>query len=214
MPTVARPRVSRFTEANRELNSPENRARRREEALQNGNGRSEPVASDRAEMAELEGMLAIDQSHLELCCTQHPDLLYRVAKKYAYLTSERDLLKFKLEQEEANVYNRERDRVPDGERITEGALKQKVTLDREVTRLNEDLLKANAKLQTWAALKEAVHQRSYMLRELVELYLARYYQGDPARTAEHRMRDHAGERVREARREAGPQGFSQREGRE
>lgn len=220
----SRPRLTRYNQLQREHNAPDEVQRRRSDWE---NRADAPVADlpaartrDRAAVSDnlderaidsIEQSIRIDQNRLEECCTQHPDLIYRVAKSVALLRSRRDQAKWELEQAEARAYNRERDRVPDGERITEGALKARVVLDRDVTQLTQHLLDAGARLVTWEALKEAVSQRSYMLRELVELYLARYYTGDPARSAENRMREHATERVREARAESGRQGFNRRQ---
>jgi hypothetical protein len=161
---------------------------------------------DEDALASFERQLLIDEHNLESACTQHSDLLYRVAKEVAYMRSRRDKLKKELKEAEASAYIHIRqDLEGDDRRITEAEVQARVTLDRECKRFNEQILDANETLGQWEALKEAVHQRSYALSELVELWLARNYGGNPAASAEYRMRDRtrevATERLYEARRE-------------
>lgn len=132
---------------------------------------------------------------------KQPDYLYHVAEQVSLHRSRRDAAKKELEEKEASLYIEIRHRASvQEERITEAEVKAQMTLDRTHRTLTNQLAEANELLSRWEVLKEAFSQRSYMLRELVALYLARYY-GDPARSAENRMRDFATERVREARRE-------------
>lgn len=150
----------------------------------------------------LQQELSIARDSLEQACTKQPDLLYRVAEQVALHRSRRDAAKKELEEKEAALYiELRRAAAMLEERVTEAEIKAQMTTKREHQVLTARLAEANELLVRWEVLKEAFSQRSYMLRELVALYLARYYGGDPARGAENRMRDFAGERVREARRE-------------
>lgn len=145
--------------------------------------------------------LTIEQDSLEQACIKQPDYLYHVAEQVSLHRSRRDATKKELEEKEASLYIEIRHRASvQEERITEAEVKAQMTLDRAHRTLTNQLAEANELLSRWEVLKEAFSQRSYMLKELVSLYLARYY-GDPARSAEYRMRDFATERVREARRE-------------
>lgn len=113
--------------------------------------------------------------------------------------SRRDAAKKELEEKEASLYISLRHSASvREERVTEAEIKAQMTVDRTHRVLTDQLAEANELLSRWEVLKEAFSQRSYMLKELVSLYLARYY-GDPARSAENRMRDFASERTREAR---------------
>lgn len=152
-------------------------------------------------LARLEGCLSIDRNRLEQACVGQPDYIHQVADEVALVRSRRDAKKKELDEKEAALYVEIRHRASVHEdRITEAEVKAQMTLDRERRRLSNELMRCNELLARWEALKEAFSQRSYMLKELVSLYLARYY-GDPARGAEYRMRDFATDRVREARRE-------------
>lgn len=153
----------------------------------------------------LQRELSIEQDSLERACIKQPDLLYQVAEQIALHRSRRDAVKKKLEEKEAVLYlELRRAAAVSEERVTEAEIKAQMTTKREHQVLTDKLAEANELLSRWEVLKEAFSQRSYMLRELVALYLARYY-GDPARSAENRMRDFASERTREARRESAHQ---------
>lgn len=157
-------------------------------------------------LARLEGWLSIDRSRLEQACVAQPDYLHQVADELALHRSRRDAKKKEIEEEESRLYLDIRHRASvSEERITEAEIKARITLDRGHRDLSRELAEANELLARWEALKEAFSQRSYMLKELVSLYLARYY-GDPARNAENRIRDLANDRYREARRERNANG--------
>jgi hypothetical protein len=149
----------------------------------------------------MEERLAIDRGALEQVCVEHPDSLYKVATAVTHFRSMRDAKKKELEEKEASLYLdiRHRASVQD-ERITEAEIKAQMTLDRDRRRLIGQLAEANELLARWETLRDAFLQRSYMIKELVSLYLARYY-GDPARGAENRMHDFASEQIQTARRE-------------
>lgn len=148
---------------------------------------------------QMQANLAIERDSLEQACMKQPDYLYEVAEQVALHRSRRDAAKKELEEKEASLYIELRHAAAvSEERVTEAEIKAQMTTRREHGVLTNALAEANELLSRWEVLKEAFSQRSYMLRELVQLYLARYY-GDPARSAENRMRDFAGERVREAR---------------
>lgn len=156
---------------------------------------------DLRKLDRLQAQLSIDQDSLEAACVKQPDLLYQVAEQIALHRSRRDAAKKELEEKEASLYISLRHNASvREERVTEAEIKAQMTVDRSHRVLTDKLTEANELLSRWEVLKEAFSQRSYMLRELVALYLARYY-GDPARGAENRMRDFASERTREARRE-------------
>jgi hypothetical protein len=150
---------------------------------------------------QMQRNLAIERDSLERSCMKQPDFLYEVAEQVAQHRSRRDAIKKELEEKEASLYISFRHNASvREERVTEAEIKAQMTVDRAHQVLTNQLAEANELLARWEVLKEAFSQRSYMLRELVQLYLARYY-GDPARSAETRMREFASERTREYRRE-------------
>lgn len=149
----------------------------------------------------LEQRIRIDRDHLERACVEQPDLLYDVAAGVSFRRSQRDELKKALEEYEATQYVHIRRQAANAEeRMTEGEVRARMVSDVDHRRITADLGRVNEALLKWEALKEAYLQRSYMLKELVSLYLARYY-GDPARSAENRIREVASERHLAARRE-------------
>lgn len=134
-----------------------------------------------SELEKYRRYLRIDKTTLGDCLTEQPEIYYAVSQKYVAAAAERDQLKLDLEQTEAEVAGELRAKVADSEevdekgkpkKITETALKEMVAVDKDVVRASARLIKAKVAADEWAALKEAFGQRSYMLRELVALYLA------------------------------------------
>lgn len=126
-------------------------------------------------VSELEAALAIDENALNEALIQQPDAFYRVSKKLALKASQRDAQKQALQEEEAYADERARESIPDGERITDTAVKAIVRLDKKVLEANSLLLKLNREVGLLQALKEAFSQRSYVMKDLVSLYVANYY---------------------------------------
>lgn len=152
-------------------------------------------------IAGLESRLSIGENNLESACNEQPDLLYSVVKEVALARSRRDGKKKELEESEAALYVRLRhDASVAAERVTEGEIKANITIDTTIKRLNDELLASNTQLAQWEALSTAYSQRSYMLRELCALWLARHYGGDVVGGAERRAAGNiATARLHEAR---------------
>lgn len=124
--------------------------------------------------ARFRALLAIEVHDLDECLMQQPELFEHVARAYVEATAERDALKLDLDEAEAAADAVIRADADDKkERITEAAIKQRLTLHPTVKDLNRALLQAKADADSWLALKESFQQRSYMLKELVALHLSR-----------------------------------------
>ncbi len=118
--------------------------------------------------------LAIDRNDLDSCCEKQPELFYHVAEELAQAVASKDATKLKLEELEATTAKRLRQAATDNdEKITEVLLKQRLTIQSDVKALQQELLAAQERVGTWMALRDAFTQRSFMLRELVPMYLAR-----------------------------------------
>lgn len=132
--------------------------------------RHEPTIED------LEHGLRIDQNALEDVCREHPELFYHVAKQLALTVSRRDEAKQRLQETEAEVDAAIRhDAEIEGEKITEAIVKSRIIASKDVIRAQQKLLELNREVGQLSALRDAYSSRSYALRDMVQLYLSRYY---------------------------------------
>ena len=117
--------------------------------------------------------LAIDRNDLDTCLTEQPECHYHVSQACAIATAERDKLKLELEELTAKLGLDLRDQATRrDEKLTEGALAQKLTGTPKIQELQRALLTKRQEAESWGVLKEAFQQRSFMLRELVALFIA------------------------------------------
>lgn len=133
-------------------------------------------------LAELEGYLAIDQHDLENVCRAHPELFYRVSKELVLAESRRDQLRQHCKEVDAEVEVQIRTDLERREaKLTDKGVEALRRISGRVKQKNEELLNAELDMSRWSALKEAFSTRGYMIRDLIQLYLANYYGSDMER---------------------------------
>lgn len=141
-------------------------------------------------LEDLQRGLRIDQHALEDSCREHAELFYKVANEYTNFVSLRDEAKQDLSETEATADARIRHDIElSGDKVTEKAVESAKLLDAQVKRARERVMDYNRIVGEWNALKEAYSQRGYVLKDMVQLYLARYYSD----------MDHTSNRAREGR---------------
>jgi hypothetical protein len=134
-------------------------------------------------MENMDSAISIDKHALDDCVMQQPELFHRVAEKLALEISLRDEIKDQLSVVQAEVDETIRlEAAQSSTKMTEGAIKMQITMHPDVVMARSTLAKLNKSVGLLSALKESYSQRSYMLKELVSLYLAQYY-GDETATA-------------------------------
>jgi len=122
---------------------------------------------------ELRKELAIDQNALDDCLMRQPELYYSVAVGYAEAVAGRDSVKLELEELQAKLDQDFRaEALRKNEKITEGSIQQKLKTMPKVQDLQQKFMDARTEAESWGVLKEAFQQRSFMLRELVALFIA------------------------------------------
>jgi len=163
--------------------------------------------SDIKLLEDLEDGLQIDEHALDEALQQQPDLFYRVSKHLAVLTSRRDAAKMSVAEAEAqadglirreiqkqlDVDARAAEKKKSGSRRPENtvqAIEAMKRLDPDVQDAMDDFLALNAAVGQFGALKEAFQQRSYVLKDLVSLYIANYYSDKSEGSAGSRVRTH------------------------
>jgi hypothetical protein len=129
--------------------------------------------STRDNRSELEGSLQIDRDDLDSCLVEQPGYFYHVAEEVAQANARRDTLKLELEEQIA-VLDKEvrQNALRDDEKMTEAGIQNRLRTMPKIKDLQRQFLNAKTEADSWAALKEAYQQRSFMLRELVALHLA------------------------------------------
>ncbi len=117
--------------------------------------------------------LVIDKDDLDRCLMEQPETYYHVSSAFALASAERDAVKLDLEELQAKLGLDLRDQaIRKDEKMTEGALQQKLTGMPKIQELQRKRLDKAKDAESWQVLKEAFQQRSFMLRELVALYIA------------------------------------------
>jgi len=137
-----------------------------------------PVAADPEDdplMVWLRNRLAINENRLDQALIEQPELYRKVAEAHVSALADRDAAKLYLDEKEAAVSLEIRDSLKDeGGRPTEGRIAQLMQNDPAIQKAQRKLLDRRRTADLWLALKEAYHQRSFMLRELVAIRLAEY----------------------------------------
>lgn len=128
-------------------------------------------------LADLKEQLAIDKSVLDDEVIRQPVLFYTISEMLTEALAERDAAKEELSAVDADIDSRGRKALnKNGEKVTEQMVKNYVQTSLEHEQAFDDYLDAKTKADKLLALKEAFQQRSYMLRDLVSLYSANYYE--------------------------------------
>lgn len=132
--------------------------------------------NDDPTLEDFEPLLKIDKDNLDEAIQQQPDLFYRVSMIVALWVSRRDTAKQNVATIEADVAYEMRTRCAAADKkITEAGVVETQRRDPSLQKANKDLIEINYQLQQWTAMKEAIGQRGFAMRELVELYVSNYY---------------------------------------
>ena len=151
-----------------------------------------PKSPDK-ELSELRAYLSIDKLALDDCLIEQPEIFYKVANALTFAVAQRDATKLDLEEaraeldeqfrkqayEEERKYERKKGH-PAPPKLTEGAIQNRIRNTPRIRALENEFLARREEADQWAALKEAFHQRSFMLREIVALQLSQRRDEDAA----------------------------------
>ena len=123
---------------------------------------------------EFEAALLIDKHNLDTEILSQADLFYRVAQRYAEAVSIRDEMHEVLKETDAEV-NLAIRHENSGTKITEAQINATVLKHKFHMEAFGNWLTAKEEADKAGNLKEAFIQRSYMLRDLAQLYIAGYF---------------------------------------
>ena len=128
-------------------------------------------------LEQLKGSLAIDKSVLDDEVIRQPMLFYAVSEQLTEALAERDAAKEWLATEDASLGVQWRAKLEKAKiRATEAIVTSHVQTDPRHTKAFDEWLEAKTKADRFLVLKDAFIQRSYMLRDLVALYSANYFE--------------------------------------
>jgi len=136
---------------------------------------------------ELKEGLAIDPNDLDNALLEHPQLYFQICQEYSKAISLRDQRKDELKQVDAGLNFSVREELS---KVTESIVTAAIDgHDHHINALRA-YREASLRADEWGNLKAAFEQRSYALREFVDLYVASYSQqtaiAGPAHVAEER----------------------------
>lgn len=132
---------------------------------------SQPTLSD------LQQQLAIDKSVLDDEVIRQPVLFYNISEQLTDAIAERDAAKEELNSTDAELDGTWRRKLNKADsKVTEKMVSNCVQTSVEHEKAFNAWLTAKTRADKLLALKEAFQQRSYMLRDLVSLYSANYYE--------------------------------------
>lgn len=128
------------------------------------------------DIEEFRGFLKIDRDNLDEEIEQQASLYYTVASEAARVQSRADKIENQLKRVSAGIDADVRKKADKkGEKLTENMVKARVSQHDDHKTLSKDLLKEKRRFDQLSALSEAFKQRSWMLRELVNLYVSGYF---------------------------------------
>ncbi len=134
---------------------------------------------------EFRSYLSIDKNLLDAEIEQHPELLFKVAEAHVEAMAERDALKEQLATVDATLDAKVRLELENaGEKVTEAIVKNQVQSHHLHKSAFDEYSAKKKEADVLGALREAFSTRGHMLRDLVQLHIAQYWDntsitGDP-----------------------------------
>jgi tRNA A37 N6-isopentenylltransferase MiaA len=122
---------------------------------------------------EIRSRLAIDKHSLDRCLMEQPALFLDASDEYTRARSQADELKEVLKQTDAEIASEIRE---SGDKHTEKSIEACVLQDKRHKQAFAAWLAAQREADEWDTLKQTIHQRGYVLKDMVALFVAGYYQ--------------------------------------
>lgn len=146
--------------------------------------------------------LKIDENGLEEALQSQVTSYYEVSKQLSLEVSRRDAAKQYLKQIESRVDAEIRRKAKtDGDKITEVVVEARRIASEDVIEATNILLDAESRVRDITALKDAFSQRSYVLKDMVSLWISNYYGGSEDERANKSVRSMNAEATKRATRE-------------
>ena len=129
------------------------------------------------ELESFQAKIKIDKYVLDDSLEDQVELFQEVADRSALANERRDGLKAQHEELRALTDQDIRGAAEvHGSKITEAAIANKISATPEVQAIYQEFLEAKALADRWSVLVRSISERGHMLRDLVQLYIAGYFQ--------------------------------------
>ena len=133
--------------------------------------------------SELVSRLRIDKHSLDTELIEQSELYYIACEQHVIAVGYRETAKEEQKRVAADLYVvcRKRLAKEDGGRVTEARINAEVELHPKFVKARDEYLAAGRESDLWLALKEAMMQRSYALKDLCGLFMSNYFQDNSVR---------------------------------
>lgn len=151
------------------------------------------------ELDNFKQYLVIDKLNLDVEVSQQPELFYTVAELSAKYSGIAASAKADMEEKYGAISIEIRDELAEsGSKSTEKIVEHMADSNPAYCKSVRTYVLAKELADAWAALTNAFNQRSHMLRELSNLYIAGYFQSTSVRASEKKADDVVYEQRRQA----------------
>jgi len=135
--------------------------------------------NDRATALDMEirSRVVIDKHRLDVCLAEQPTLFLEASDQVTAARSKLDYCREALKVVDARLSVEFRST---GEKTTERGIESQILLDRLHTAAFTAVMDAESEYNSWMVLKDTIHQRGYVLKDLAGLYVAGYFQNATA----------------------------------
>jgi hypothetical protein len=126
-----------------------------------------------------------------------------VAERSELEKSRRDELKLKIEQTIAELDGQYRsDAAKAGEKATDKSVDREIEITPKIVDLKKQLIAANLSVGMWGALREEYSQRGWMIRDLIQSFVAGYWSKSMMGSSQKKHSEVEADRIRERRSDA------------
>ncbi|MBX4215938.1 hypothetical protein KW797_03240 [Candidatus Parcubacteria bacterium] len=146
---------------------------------------------------EFRNRVKIDKDRLDSAVEEQAFLFLEVCEHHVRATSLADAARDELKQTDGRLAREFRmKQMKDGEKATEAMVNEHLVLHSEHRGAIDKLNDREREKERWYALRQAMDQRSKMLRELVNLFASSYFTSSGAATPRNAVRDALAETAR------------------
>ncbi len=124
---------------------------------------------------EIRGRLIVNKDNLDDELIHQPELYFRAAAEKARASSRLDAAKDQVKTMSASLFIQLEEEMGKKGKTTVSGVQQAVESHERMQTAKLMARNAAEEYEEWQALVEAISQRSYILRELAQLYIANYY---------------------------------------